>query len=104
MAYYISLHYTKINGKFFSPGEIIPLEDIRAIDNEKKKRLMEQGAIEKKNANGLQMDEPDPERTMEDAEGEAEEYEEDESVKDIDVMAGIVSDKPAKAAKGKGKK
>lgn len=104
--YYKSVHYTKINGKIYIPGEEINAE----IPEEDLQRLLEIGAI-KETAPGIRKAaaEPaqaEPELEPEELEPEegGEEEDPEEDAPEIDVMAGIVQDEKPEPKKTTRKK
>lgn len=110
---YVANHYVKVNGKLYKKGEKIP----DGLTKEKAVWLMNAGAIsESAPAVYEQEKEEEPEQNSEDEDQNLEdEIEEDSETEDpdeidetaeapeIDVMAGIVQDKPEEAKKSERK-
>lgn len=98
---YIARHYVRVNGKMFTPGEVIT----EAIPDSKARRLLAIGAVSKTedapilNERGPAPDavqeNAQPKENEQDAESDAEDEEEaDEEAEapEIDVMDGIVAE------------
>lgn len=98
---YIARHYVRVNGKMFTPGEVIT----EAIPDSKARRLLAIGAVsetedapilnERGPAPDAVQENAQPEENEQDAESDAEDEEEaDEEAEapEIDVMDGIVAE------------
>lgn len=98
---YVAIHYVRVNGVLYTPGEIINAD----IPKEKEKRLLEKGAIRKTGASfsvpcvSAPYDTPapaEPENQPESAEEtepeEADEEDESEEAPVIDVSDGIIAE------------
>lgn len=110
---YVAIHYVRVDGALYTPGEIINAD----IPEEKEKRLLEKGAIRKTGASFSVPRVPAPHDTPAPAEPEkqpdsaeetvTEETDEEPEMEDapvIDVSDGIIAEPEADEEKPKAKK